>query len=60
MNQAQLDSIKEKSAEVFIQYTNGLSDAALGGGGGYNDILDNCCRLHYLYGIIKLIMVSIG
>lgn len=53
MLQRQLDILKEKSAEIVIQYTNGLLDARLRGTIEYQDAYLHTMRLMYLWGVMK-------
>lgn len=53
MTQAYLDWLKEISAQIAIQYTNGHVYSRLRGTGEEGDIFDHCLRVHWLLGAIK-------
>lgn len=60
MNQAQLNYIKETSAAIVRQYTNGYVDSMLRGTWRTGDIFEHCLRLHYLWGILKEVQLVAG
>lgn len=53
MIQAYLDSIKEKAAEIAIQYTNGKLNARLNGEKDAQLIANHSMRVIYLWGVIE-------
>lgn len=53
MNSTRLQDIKEESARVVVQYSNGYMDAIYRGAANDGDILNQKKRLHYLYSIIR-------
>lgn len=52
MNSTKLDSIKSRSSEILIQFTNGHVDSRLRGTNQIQQNFNDCLRLHYLYGIV--------